>query len=126
VAVARRLPNVAQACDSCIAASASNVQWAFIDASIFLSVTPLAVVGAWSGGSSDARRSLPKTSRRPALPAPLPRDSPPVAARARIAASRSSPSARLAAGGATFVGHGTVESVDRDQRRPSLPTRSPA
>ena len=44
---AASLPATAGACDSCIAASSSAVQWAFITASIFLSVTPLAVVGAF-------------------------------------------------------------------------------
>jgi len=47
VAVALLLPQGALACDSCIAASNSAVQWAFTDGSIFLSVTPLALVGSF-------------------------------------------------------------------------------
>jgi hypothetical protein len=44
---ASSLPATALACDSCIAASSSAVQWAFITGSIFLSVTPLVVVGGF-------------------------------------------------------------------------------
>jgi hypothetical protein len=44
---AASLPAIARACDSCIAASSSAVQWAFIAGSIFLSVTPLVLVGAF-------------------------------------------------------------------------------
>ncbi|HTO09472.1 MAG TPA: hypothetical protein VMR86_20645 [Myxococcota bacterium] len=47
VLAASSLPATALACDSCIAASSSAVQWAFITASIFLSVTPLVVVGGF-------------------------------------------------------------------------------
>ena len=39
-------PGLASACDGCIAAQSDSVQRAFIDASVFLSVTPLALVGA--------------------------------------------------------------------------------
>jgi hypothetical protein len=47
VAMALALPQAALACDSCIAASNSAVQWAFMAGSIFLSITPLAIVGAF-------------------------------------------------------------------------------
>jgi hypothetical protein len=47
VVVALALPDGAVACDSCLAATNSTVQWAFMIASIFLSVTPLAIVGAF-------------------------------------------------------------------------------
>jgi hypothetical protein len=40
------LPTAVHACDSCLAASNSSVQMAFIMGSIFLSVTPLALVGS--------------------------------------------------------------------------------
>ncbi len=39
------LPMAAHACDSCLAASTPSVQMAFVMGSIFLSVTPLALVG---------------------------------------------------------------------------------
>jgi ABC-type nickel/cobalt efflux system permease component RcnA len=41
-------PATALACDSCVAASSSAVQWAFIDGSVFLSVTPLLIVGGFA------------------------------------------------------------------------------
>ena len=44
---ASSLPATALAGDSCIAASSSAVQWAFITGSIFLSVTPLVLVGGF-------------------------------------------------------------------------------
>ena len=47
ILAASSLPAPALACDSCIAASSSAVQWAFITGSIFLSVTPLALVGGF-------------------------------------------------------------------------------
>jgi hypothetical protein len=47
VVFALLLPGAAQACDSCLAATNSAVQWAFMIASIFLSVTPLVIVGAF-------------------------------------------------------------------------------
>src|SRR5262249_36130639 len=47
VVIALLLPGAAQACDSCLAATNSAVQWAFMNASIFLSVTPLVIVGSF-------------------------------------------------------------------------------
>jgi len=47
VLAAASLPATADACDSCLAATNSAVQWAFMNASIFLSVTPVAIVGAF-------------------------------------------------------------------------------
>lgn len=55
---ASSLPATALACDSCIAASSSAVQWAFITGSIFLSVTPLAIVGGFVWWLSRRARRL--------------------------------------------------------------------
>jgi hypothetical protein len=44
-ALAFAVPGLAAACDNCIAAQSDSVQRAFVVASIFLSVTPLTLVG---------------------------------------------------------------------------------
>lgn len=58
VSTASSLPATARACDSCIAASSSAVQWAFITGSIFLSVTPLLIVGGFVWWLSRRARRL--------------------------------------------------------------------
>jgi hypothetical protein len=68
------LPVTAHACDSCLAASNSSVQMAFLMGSIFLSVTPLAAVGSvvwwlWRRAARLAEEEEAGVVRLPSAPA---------------------------------------------------------